>query len=195
MRLPLDKFLEKLNVGHTLSPYETQPWFHYAEDVGITCSAEVRMGPTGDDLEAEIQFLYDEIPADLNERTLKGPEKKEGDDDDDSDDRPPKYGGMLSGGRQQILWMQAKPVVHEWSIKLLRIKGKDYVNAFGDWEQKACSFFTACTQALMMGELPDIDALIEEHMKDDDFWGGGRRGRAGKKAPSIKPGQLMGMKK
>ena len=60
MCLELKKFLEKLGVNHVLSPYETQPWFHYDASRGLTCSAEVRMGPSGDDIEAEIQFLYDE---------------------------------------------------------------------------------------------------------------------------------------
>lgn len=197
MRLPLDKLLEKLSVGFTLSAYQAQPWFLYDEEKGITCSAEVRMGPGADDLEAEIQFLYDELPADYTGKPEAAPteDQKEGESDEGSG-FPPKYGGMLSDGRQQILWLKAKPAIaDEWSIHFLHIKGKDYVNAFGDWDQKACNFFTACTQAIMMNELPDVDALIEEHMKDDDFWGGGRRGKVGKKSPSIKPAQLLGMKK
>ncbi len=192
MRLPLDKFLEKLSVGHTLSAYETQPWFYYDEVKGITCSAEVRMGPSADDLEAEIQFLYDEIPADIND---KPPLPAASEVAEGPPEFPPKYGGMLSGGRQQILFLSAAPIVHDWSIRDLRIKGKNYVNAFGDWDIKGCAFFTACTQAIMMNELPDVDALIEEHMKDDDFWGGGKRGKIGKKAPNIKPAQLLGLKK
>jgi hypothetical protein len=192
MRLPLDKFLEKLSVGRALGAYETQPWFIYEETKGITCSAEVRMGPSGDDLEAEIQFLYDDPPT---PEMLREAEPKPG-----PDGAPPEfpgtYGGMLSGGRQQIMFLHAGAVItSEWAIKDLRIKGRNYVNAFGDWDVKACAFFTACTQAIMMNELPDVDALIEEHMKDDDFWGGGKRGKIGKKAPNIKPAQLLGLKK
>jgi hypothetical protein len=199
MRLPLDKFLEKLSVGHTLTAYETHPWFIYDETQGINASAEVRMGPGGDDLEAEIQFLYDnppQIQAPSSSKTDEDRSKDEGDEGEDDSGFPPKFGGMFSGGRQQVLWLKARPVVPtEWTITDLRIKGKDYVNAFGDWDVKACSFFTACTQAMMMNELPDVDALIEEHMKDDDFWGGGKRGKIGKKAPGIKPAQLLGLKR
>jgi hypothetical protein len=192
MRLPLDKFLEKLSVGHPLSAYETHPWFVVDDAQGITCSAEVRMGPSADDLEAEIQFLYDEIPT---PEMLKEAEPKPT-ADGAPPDFPGKYGGLFSDGRQQILILKAQPVVaSEWAVTSVRIKGKDYANAFGDWDEKACNFFTACTQAMMMGELPDVDSLIEEHMKDDDFWGGGKRGKIGKKAPNIKPAQLLGMKK
>lgn len=169
MRLPLNKFLEKLGVGHTLSPYETHPWFLYDEAKGITCSAEVRMGPGGEDIEAEIQFLHDE--------------QEEG-----SSSQP--------GGREQILWMRAVPVIPgEWTPKLLRIKGKDYVNAFHDWEAKGCEFFYACISALQIGEMPDIDALIEDKMQDDSDQGGGRLGRVGRKSPKVKTAQLLGMKK
>ena len=118
MRLPLDKFLQKLAVSHVLSPYETQPWFHYDEERGITCSAEVRMGPGGDDVEAEIQFLHDES-------------------DEDGDDE----GSVGSGGREQIMWMRAEPIMaNEWGPKIMRIKGKDYANEFHDWDEKGCEF-------------------------------------------------------
>ena len=60
MRFELKKLMEKLGVNRVLAPYETQPWFHYDSTKGITCSAEVRMGPGNEDIEAEIQFLKDE---------------------------------------------------------------------------------------------------------------------------------------
>lgn len=176
MRLPLNKFLEKLGVGHTLSPYETYPWFLYDEARGMTCSAEVRMGPGGEDVEAEIQFLRDE--------------KEDGDTGKGGGDTLPP------GGREQVLWMRAAPVIPgEWTPKLLRIKGKDYVNAFHDWETKGCDFFFACISAIQMGEIPDVEALVESKMQDDSDWGGGRTGRVGRKSPKIKTNQLMGMKK
>ena len=80
MREPLDKFMEDLGVGRILSPYETQPWMHYDEEQGISCSAEVRMGPGGDDVEAEIQFLYDD--PDAIEEEVKESESDDTDDDD-----------------------------------------------------------------------------------------------------------------
>lgn len=173
MRLPLNKFLEKLGVDHTLSPYETQPWFLFDEARKITCSAEVRMGPGGEDIEAEIQILHEE-----------------------KDEESGESGEGSAGGREQILWMRAVPVIPgEWTPKLLRIKGKDYVNAFHDWEGKGCDFFLACVGALQMGEIPDIDALIEDKMQDDSFGGSGRMGRVGRKSPKVKTAQLLGMKK
>lgn len=168
MRLPLHKILEKLGVGYILSPYETCPWVMYDDAKKITCSAEVRMGNDGLDLEAELQFLYDE------------------DETGDSS-------GF--GRREQILWMRIEPFASEWSPKLLRIKGKDYVNAFHDWEGKGCDFFLTCVESIKMNVLPNIDALVEEKMQDDEGGGGGRRGRVGRKAPKINPSQLMGMKK
>ena len=180
MREPLSKLLEKLGVSYVLSPYETRPWLVYSEEKGITCSAEVRMGPTAEDVEAEIQFLHDEVDEQ---------------DDEDSED-----GGdariISPDGREQILWMRCEPVIEDkWTVKLLRIKGKDYVNEFHDWESKGCEFFLSCVEALQMGEIPDVDMLIEDKMRDDTMWGGGRRGKIGRKSPKIKPASLLGMKK
>lgn len=171
MRIELDKMLEKLGVSYVLSPYETMPWVHYDDIKGETCSAEVRMGPSGDDVEAEIQIIKDET------------------DDDGSDD-------SSTGGREQIMWMRADATSQDqWGPKQLRIKDKDYVNDFAGWEEKGCEFFRAVIEALQMGEIPNFDDLIDEHMKDDSFYGGGRRGRIGRKSPNVKPGQLLGMKK
>lgn len=180
MRLELEKLLQNLGVSYVLSPYETQPWLVYDEGKGLTCSAEVRMGPSGEDLEAEIQFLHDEKE-----------ESEEGETDGDSGS------AIISpDGRQQILWMRAQPVTdNKWTVKLLRIKDKDYVNEFHEWEEKGCEFFLSCVEALQMGEIPDIDILIEDKMKDDSMWGGGRRGKIGRKSPKVKPASLLGMKK
>jgi len=175
MRLELVKLLEKLGVSHKLSPYETHPWLVYDEEKRVTCSAEVRMGPSGEDIEAEIQLLHDEK------------EEDEGGEEE---------GTVSSSGREQILWMRCEPIIQDqWTVKLLRIKDKDYVNEFHDWEAKGCEFFLSCVESLQMGELPDFDSLIEDKMKDDSMWGGGRRGKIGRKSPKVKPGALMGMKK
>ncbi len=175
MRITLDQLLEKLGVDRVLSPYETQPWFHYDTEKGVTCSAEVRMGPGSEDVEAEIQFLHDE---------------KEN-DDDKKDEEEGK-----SEGREQIMHMRALPVTgDQWSPTTLRVKDKNYVNEVYDWEGKGCNFFRACIEAVSMGVLPDIDELIEKELSDDDHWGGGKRGKIGRKSPTVKPGQLLGMKK
>lgn len=175
MREPLKTLLEKLGVNHELSPYETQPWVLYDAENKVTCSAEVRMNPGGDELEAEIQLLKDE--------------DEEGGEEGTQD---------TGGGKQpeQVMWMRAATDNgKEWSPNLLRVKGEDYVNAFHDWEKKGCDFFLAVIGALQMGEMPDIDALAEEHMKDDDIWNTGGRGKIGRKSPKIKPAQLLGLKK
>jgi hypothetical protein len=170
MRVPLNKLLEKLGVGRVLMPYETQPWFLYDEGKGITCSAEVRMGPGAEDAEAEIQFLKDETEG--------------------------EGGGGGDTSRQQIMRMRAVPVSEkEWSPKELWVKGEDYVNKIHNWEEKGCEFFRACIEAIQMGVLPEIDELIERELPDDDGFGGGRRGKIGRKSPKIKPAQLLGMKK
>ncbi len=194
MREPLDKFMEDLGVGRILSPYETQPWMHYDEEQGISCSAEVRMGPGGDDVEAEIQFLYDD--PDEIEQQIRDTESEDEDDDDEEDgDKEPQIKRIIIDGREQVMIMKLLPVVDDkWSPKTLTVRGKDFANKLGDWEKKGCDFFRACVEALNMGELPDIDELMEEQLRDDSFFGGGRRGRVGRKSPKIKPAQLMGMK-
>lgn len=168
MRIPLKQLMEKLGVSRVLSPYETHPWLHYDAEKGVTCSAEVRMGPRAEDVEAEIQLLKD----------------NPGEDD-------------KNGGTEQIMRLRAEPVVtNEWSTKDLRVKGEDFNNRVHDWETKGCNFFRACIEAMQMNEMPDIDALIEKELGDDDFFGGGKKGgRVGRKSPKIKPGALLGMKK
>ena len=175
MRVELKKLLEKLGVNHELSAYETHPWLHYDAEKGISCSAEVRMGPNSADLEVEIQFLKDEPDEDS--------ENEEGEET------------TSASATQQIMRMRAEPFNDsQWAPKQLWIKGEDYINKVSEWEEKGCNFFKACVQALQMGELPDIDELIEKELDDDNF-GSGKRGRVGRKSPKIKPGALLGMKK
>lgn len=178
MRLPLKELLEKLGVDRELSAYETQPWFFYDEEKGISCSAEVRMGPSSEDMEAEIQFVYDERD-----------EEEGGGEDESGDERP-------ASGRKQIMRLQAFPVTDgKWSPKTFSVKGEEKSETLGGWEEKACNFFQACIQAMNMGELPEIEELIEKELQDDTSFGGGRRGRVGRKSPKVKPGALLGMGK
>lgn len=173
MRDPIDKYLQRLGVEHVLAPYETRPWMFYDEVRGITCSAEVRMGPGHEDIEAEIQFVYDD-----------------GTEHEDAEGNK-KYGGIV-----QIMRMRALPVAtSEWSTTDLLVKGEDYKNKIYNWEEKGCNFFRACIQAVQMNELPDVEELIERELGDDDDFGGGRRGRIGRKSPKVKPAALLGMKK
>lgn len=206
MRVPLKELMEKLSVGYELSPYETCPWMHYDDEKQITCSAEVRMGPGGVDIEAEVQFLMDEdAPYEEEEEEEKDKGKTGsvaagiayGPGEEPEEEAPkakePEFPPLKPGGRQQIFYMKILPSTDQWKPELLRIKGKDYVNQVGGWDQKGCEFFAGCVQAIMMGELPDIEDLVGKKMADDSGRGG-RRGRIGKKSPKVKPAALMGMK-
>lgn len=179
MRIPLEELMEKLAVDRVLHPYETQPWLMYDDEQGITCSAEVRMGPGGEDVEAEIQFLYDD-DADIPELYVE-------DGEDDDEDKGGKGGGekpktpLIVNGRMQVLILRAEPMSEgKWGLKNLKIRGLSYVNEIHGWDEKGCSFFTMCVQSINMGELPDIDSLIEKEMRDEKG-GRGRRGRIGRK--------------
>ncbi len=174
MRVDLKKLMENLAVDRVLMPYETQPWFLYDAERGITCSAEVRMGPASEDVEAEIQFLKDNA----------------------EDESGGSGEGQMGGGGEQVMRMRALPGTDGlWTPKEFKVRGEDYANKVGDWEEKSCNFFRACIQSIQMGDLPNIEELIKQELDDDDFWGGGKRGKIGRKSPKIKPQQLLGMKR
>ncbi len=163
MRVDIKELCDRLGVGYVLSPYETCPYAAYDADKGVTASAEVRMNNTGDEIEAELQFLYDE----------------------------PEPG---KPSMQQMIWIYAKPVVQgKWSPIVLRIKGADEPPDVYEWETKGCNLFAACVQEIKMGNVPDIDELIEREMGGDERFSSQRQGGGGK-APKIKPQALLGMK-
>ncbi len=199
MRVPLPKLLERLGVRGILAPYEAAPWLVYDEDKGITCSAEVRMAGSGTDLEGEIQFLYDDEEA-AQEASLKEAQEARAKAlsalPPGAPPPPPMPVMKIVNGRAQIFIMRARVAADDaWEVKGLVIKAFDYENDFHDWEGKGCDFFLACVQALQMGEIPDIDALIDSNMQDSSGGGSGRRGRVGRKSPKANPASIMGMKK
>ena len=164
MRDTLSELMERLGVDHALNAYETFPWSAYDSVKGLTCSAEVRMNPDGTEIEAEIQMLLEDPE----------PGKKPID---------------------QILWLKATPHIQtKWSVSDLRLKGESWVGKTYNWEEKCCNFFRACTTELNLGNIPDIEALIEREMKDKERFGDQRGGGSGK-APKIRPAQLLDMKK
>ena len=173
MRISYKELMDKVGVGMELSPYETRPWLMHDSDQGITCSAEVRVGPGGEDVELEIQFLYDEDDARYVDEA--------------------KYGEP-----KQIILMRFMPNKEQiWSAKLMYVKGEDYTGKIHDWGVRGCEFFYACIGAIQMDELPDIDELIETILSDESSRGGrGRRGRVGKKGFKMeqKPVPVMGVK-
>lgn len=164
MRILLKELLEKLSIERILHSYETQPWSYYDEEKAITCSAEVRMGIDQGDMEAEIQFLYDDPP----------------------EDKPPL---------EQIQILKAAPSgTDKWAVKSMLIKGKSYEEELSNWEEKGCEFFAAVVECLERGELPDIDELIDSIMTEFGGFGGGRRGRVGRKSPKVNQAALLGAK-
>lgn len=163
MRADLKQLCDKLGVGYVLSPYETCPFASYDAAQGITASAEVRMNNDGTEIEAEIQFVYDNPAA-----------------------------GKPSV--EQMCWIFCKPVTQDkWSPTALKIKGKDEANTVYEWEEKGCSFFSACVQEIKMNVIPDIDDIAEKEMGGDERFRDSRRGGGGK-APKIKPQALLGLK-
>jgi hypothetical protein len=163
MRLSIEDLMQKLAVPHVLSAYETFPWASSDPDTGKTCSAEVRMNPDGDEVEAELQMVY--------ETPIEG--------------RP---------SVEQVIYMKALPHQDKWAVEILRIKGENWINKIYAWEEKACNLFRACIVEIENGYIPDMDELIEREMNEKERFGDQRGGGAGK-APKIRPGQLLGMKK
>ncbi len=193
--MTLQELMEKLGVDRILTPYEAQPWFHYDEESGISCSAEVRVGPGYVDIETEVQFLYDEWDEDAEDDE---DEEGEGDIQIGPDGlpipKPPK--NPIIDGRRQIMLMRIKPSIENaWATTNLLVKNVDYYNKFPKWDEKGCDFFRAVIESLQMGLMPDIDQLIESQLADESDWGGGRRGRIGRKSPKANPAALLGMKK
>jgi len=178
-------------------PYETRPWVHYDDERGITCSAEVRMGADGTDFEVEVQFLYDD--PEMARADFESTQKKEEDEQEDGEaGNPPgvTIEPVEISMIQQKMFIRARMMAAEtWSPVFLSVKREDFTNKVGEWEDKACSFFRACVQAINMEEIPDIEELVKSEL--DDGWGGrgGRRGKIGRKSPKVKPGALLGMKK
>ncbi len=165
MRIIYKELMEKLGVGYELSPYETRPWLLQDEEKGITCSAEVRVGPGAEDVELEIQFLHEE---DSMEEGSYDPE--------------------------QIMMMRFTPTKDGlWSASIMLVKGEDYANKIYNWGERGAEFFCSFIGAIQMGEIPDIDELIETLLTDSRSGGRGRRGRVGKKGLKMQQQPPMGM--
>lgn len=150
MRVPLPEFLQKIGVSGSLGPYETCPWSSSDNTTGKTCSAEVRMNPDGDEIEAEIQIFYDN----------------------------PAPG--QSSIEQILWLKAAPRIESKWDVFQLRIKREDWNNKIYGWEDKCLNFFRACTVEIEQGKIPDFDALIEREMSEKERFSGTRAGGAGK---------------
>jgi len=150
MRKELKELLDNLEVGYTLSAYETCPWSAYDDDQGITCSAEVRMNSTEDELEAEMQFMRD---------TPTGDEKPV---------------------EQIFYMLAKPALGKQWDVKAALVKGENNPKELYNWEEKAISFFAACVQALKMDTVPDIEELMERELKKSERFGDQGRGSGSK---------------
>ncbi len=155
--------MDRLGVGYELSAYETCPWSSYDDEQDLTCSAEVRMNNDADEIEAEMQFV-------------RG--------DPQGDEKPV----------EQLFWLLAKPSTqNKWDVKTINIKCAPIDDTIHSAEEKGCDFFTACVQELKMGNIPDIEAILESTLKNNERYGGGAGGGSNK-SPKIKPQMMHDMK-
>lgn len=150
MRADLKELMDSLGVGYVLSRYGTCPWSVYDASKGITASAEVRMNNEGDEVEAEIQFLYD-VPE---------------------PGKPPV--------EQKVWMFCKPVANGKWSPTAIRVKDKDGITDIYEWETKACNFFRACVQEIKMNNVPDIDDIFEREMNGDERFRGARQGGGSK---------------
>jgi hypothetical protein len=150
MRANLKELMDKLGVGYELSIYETCPWSAYDPVRGVTAMAEVRMNNEGDEVEAEIQFLYDAPEA----------------------GKPPV--------EQMVWIFCKPIVNQLWSPTIFQIRKKDETVELYDWETKCCNFFRACVQDLKMDIVPDIDEIAERELGGDERFRGSRQGGGSK---------------
>ncbi len=150
MRAELKELMDKLGVGYVLSRYETCPWSAYDGEKGITASAEVRMNNDGDEIEAEIQFLYDN----------------------------PEPGKLPV--EQVVFMFCKPVTNGKWSPTIFKLRSKDETADLYNWEEKSCNFFRACVQEIKMGNIPDIDAIATKELYDGERFRDGRQGGGSK---------------
>ncbi len=163
MRVTLAELMDKLGVGYEMGPYETMPWSHYDSESGITCSAEIRMGADADEVDGEIQTMYDTPPE-----------------------------GKASF--ESTCTLVATPKSDKmWDIDTFTIRGEAFEEDAYDHSIKAAKFFSEVVRALMAGEIPDIDELLDEAFRKGERFAGS--GSGGSKAPKLRGAQLMGIKK
>lgn len=162
MKVTFKELMDKLGVGRTLNPYETNPWFYIDDEEGITASAEVRVNGDGDEVEAELQFMYDPL------RPNKAPVEQV----------------VLLRAKPQLR------LQGQWTTTDLWVDRVNFMGKVYGWEEKGCNFFRACVRDLKANRLPDIELLIARELGAREVWGGGT-GEGSSKAPKIKSQQLL----
>ncbi len=147
MRVPIKELMDKMGVGYVPGPYESVPWSAYDAEKGITCSAEVRMNADGNEVEGEIQMMYDTPP--VGKRSME----------------------------HICALKAAPQADGNWFVSEFKIRGEAYGQDVYSWEPKACDFIRMVVNELLAGNIPNIDDLLEEafHARDRfaDQSGGG----------------------
>lgn len=162
MKLSLRELMDRLGVGRTLNAYDAQPWIHVDAREGVTASAEVRMNGDGDEVEAELQFMYDTPPP--------GKESCE---------------QIVWLKVKPHLRLQGM-----WATTDLFVKKENYSSKVYGWEEKGCNFFRACVREIKAERLPDIELLISRELSSREVFGGGA-GEGSNKSPQIKTNNLL----
>lgn len=138
MRVSLKELCTKLGVGHLPGPYETVPFSAYDPDGGTTCSAELRMEGSGEEMEAEVQFMR-EVPAE----------------------------GQLPMEQVCSIRATLRQDGN-WEVEMFRLRGKKFGEEFSDWREKACKLFEEIVSCLKDNEIPDIDDLVKEIFREGE---------------------------
>jgi len=162
MKIDYRELMNKLGVGRPLNVYETQPWLACDEDKGVTCEGEVRCNSDQTEIEAELQFMYE------------NPEEG----------RAPVEQVCIIRCEQQ------KRLNDKYTIVSTIIKGEEWKGKIYDWETKSCNFFRACVRDLKADKIPDIDAILSKEMQESGRYGK-NQGDGSNKSPKINASQLM----
>lgn len=157
MRVTIKQLMDHLGIDQELKAYQTDMHQVYDPARTLTCSAEARMGPDQGELECEI-LMFNDVPE-------------------------PGTPSVT-----QILLLKIRPkTTGQWAPSYLKVKKDDITNKYPGWDEDACKFYAAVTLHLKRDEIPDIDALIDEHLDGEGgFAGRGKRG-GGRKSPKFKP--------
>ena len=150
MRATINELMDKLGVGYVPAPYDSAAWSSHDDAKGITCSATVHMGMDGDEVEAEIQLLYD---------------------------TPPEGKGPME---HICMLRAAPLNEGQWTVASLLIRGAPYGQEIYEWEEKACDFFQSMVQEIGAGKFPDIDELLDDAFHKRERFAGQRGGGGGK---------------
>lgn len=165
MRVTIKELMEKLGLSYVPGPYETVPSSSYNATRGVTCSAEIRMGMDSEEVDCEIQLLYDTPP-----------EGKAGMEPICTLHAEPDSTGA-------------------WNLTSFRFRNAPFGADIYDWEEKACLFFLLCLQIVNDGDVPDFDELLDDAFHKRERYTDQAGGGGGGKSPKIRPAALLNAKR